>query len=107
MVELHGEIVEVDWRNPHVVFTLRGNAEGQEEQIWRLESQTPNNLRRVGITKEMVAIGDNVIVAGMSAVNGSAEALALNMLLPDGRELLFVGPPTQFDGRQVGIGTRY
>jgi hypothetical protein len=102
MVELQGEIVEVDWRNPHVVFTLRGNAEGQEEQIWRLESQTPNNLRRVGITQEMVAIGDNVIVAGMSAVNGSAEALALNMLLPDGRELLFVGPPTRFDGRQVG-----
>jgi len=37
VVELDAEIVGIDWRNPHVTFTMRATTETGEEQIWELE----------------------------------------------------------------------
>jgi hypothetical protein len=102
VVELEGEITEVFWRNPHVLFSLRGSLEGQSEQVWHLETNSPGILRRVGISEGMVRVGDRVLVAGNPTVNGAPEINALNLLLPNDSELVLGTGSARFDGRQVG-----
>jgi len=102
-IELEGEITEVRWQNPHVHFTLRGSADGGEERIWDLETNSPGILRRMNVNPGLVNVGDRVRVAGNPAVNGDAELSAQNILLVDGRELLLgLGGELVFANRAVG-----
>jgi hypothetical protein len=104
-IELEGQLVEVRWQNPHVLFTLNTRAADGQAQTWHLETASPGILRRTGVGPELVAIGDRVKVAGNPAVDGSFELNATSMLLTDGRELsLAPGIPLRFAGRAVGDG---
>ena len=104
MIEIEGKVTEVFWQNPHVRFTLRGAEAGQAAQTWHLETNSPGILRRVGLTSDLVAVGDQVIVAGNPTVNGAPDLNAINLLLPDGRELqLSPGAPLRFAGRAVRL----
>ena len=102
-IELEGQITEVFWQNPHIRFTLEGGEAGQPARTWHLETNSPGILRRVGLTADSVAVGDRVLVAGNPTVNGAPDLNAINMLMPDGRELqLAPGAPLHFAGRAVG-----
>ncbi|MGW8370207.1 MAG: DUF6152 family protein, partial [Gammaproteobacteria bacterium] len=97
------EITEVFWQNPHIRVTLLGGQAGQPDQTWRLETNSPGILRRMGIEDGMVNVGDRVLVAGNPTVNGALELNATNMLLPDDRELLLGGnAAARFAGRAIG-----
>ena len=101
-IEIEGEIVEVRWQNPHVHLTVRGRMEGGEVRSWDLETNSPGILRRTGIDASQVNVGDHVRAAGSPAVDGSPEMFARNVLLTDGRELLFSARQPYFSGRAVG-----
>jgi hypothetical protein len=101
-IELEGDVVAVNWQNPHVHITVRGRTEGGAIENWDLETSSPGILRRMNIEPSQVNIGDHVRVAGSPAVNGSPEIYARNVLLSDGRELLFSGNQTHFSGNGVG-----
>jgi hypothetical protein len=101
-IEIEGEVVAVRWQNPHVHLTVLGRVENGPLQTWDLETNSPGILRRTGIDASMVSAGDRVRVAGSPAVNGDPEMFARNVLLPDGRELLFAAPAPVFDGAGVG-----
>jgi len=101
-IELEGEIVAVHWQNPHVHLTVRGSTDGGQVQDWDLETSSPGILRRTGIDASQVEVGDRVRVAGSPAVAGTPEIFGRNVLLSDGRELLFSGNQPYFAGRGVG-----
>jgi hypothetical protein len=101
-IEVEGEITAVYWRNPHVHLTIRGRSEGGGVQDWDLETSSPGILRRTGINASQVNVGDYVRVAGSPAVDGGPEIFGRNVLLPDGRELLFSASEPHFSGRGVG-----
>ena len=62
--ELEGEIVTLHWRNPHVRFSLRiENSDGVEE-IWNLEAQSVNGQDRRGVPRDLMQVGDTILVAG-------------------------------------------
>ncbi len=58
--EMHGEIISVRWRNPHVMYTLRTNGNGGDEEEWKLEAGSIYMLGRTGITEDRMQIGDQV-----------------------------------------------
>jgi hypothetical protein len=101
-IELEGEITEVRWQNPHVHLLVRGATDGAAVQVWDLETSSPGILRRTGIDASQVSVGDRVRVAGSPAVDGGPEMFARNVLLPDGRELLFSANAPVFEGRSIG-----
>jgi hypothetical protein len=101
-IEVEGEITAVHWINPHVHLTIRGRSEGGSVQDWDMETNSPGILRRTGIDESQVSVGDYVRVAGSPAVDGSPEIFGRNVLLPDGRELLFSGRETYFSGEGIG-----
>ena len=91
IVELDAEIVAVDWRNPHVTFTMRATSDSGEEAIWELEGGSTYMLGRYsGLGRDLFNAGDEVRVAGPVSTVRPNEMLVTNMLLPDGREALML-----------------
>ncbi len=88
-IELQGEIKRVIWRNPHVRFTVGVVDANGEEQLWDVEAQSITSLRQRDITEVLLNVGDRITLAGNPAHGGKAEIYANNVLLADGREVLF------------------
>lgn len=82
--EIEGELADVSWRNPHVLFSVIDDS----GQIWEIESAPPTELERYGITREMLTEGERYRVAGDPSRRVDNAIFATNILLPDGRELL-------------------
>ncbi len=85
--EVEGELVSVQWRNPHISFTLKATTDGDQEQLWTLEAGAIYSLQRRGITPDLFQPGDRIKAAGR--LHPTEEKIWLiNMLLGDGREVL-------------------
>lgn len=88
--EIEGEIAEIFWRNPHVHFLVDARAANGREVRWDVESNSVSILSRMGITQEIVRVGDRVAIAGWPARRPVSEMFATNMLLPSGDEVLLM-----------------
>lgn len=86
--ELEGVLIEKRWQNPHGYFTLRVTDEDGRTTDWALETSSATLMTRLGITSDMLRIGDTIRVAGFPPVTGKSEFYVRHILLPDGRELL-------------------
>jgi len=91
VVELEGELVGVEWRNPHVTWQLQVTDNAGDEELWFLEAASTYPLQRAGVSRELFVIGERVKVAGNKSRREENVMLATNMLLPSGRELLLWG----------------
>ena len=89
---LEGELVEVNWRNPHASFRLAVVDAVGNETIWNMEANSLFNLERAGITRDSFPIGERVKVVGRASMRADDyRMLAINMFLLDGRELMLWG----------------
>ena len=89
---LEGELVEVNWRNPHASFRLAVVDAVGNETIWSMEANSLFNLERAGITRDSFPIGERVKVVGRASMRADDyRMLAINMFLLDGRELMLWG----------------
>jgi Family of unknown function (DUF6152) len=57
---------------------------------WMIEGASPNNLYRLGFTKESLPPGTEILVEGYQAKDGSTRAVGKNITFTDGRKL-FLG----------------
>ncbi|MBT5031626.1 MAG: hypothetical protein HOM55_04950 [Proteobacteria bacterium] len=83
-IEVEGEITEIAWRNPHILFTLT-SADGAK---WQLATHSLSILRRMDAAESFINIGDHAKVAGWPARRGLG-MFVNNMLLPSGEEFVF------------------
>src|ERR1700686_5137185 len=68
-ISLKGTVNNFEWSNPHTFIYLDvKNDDGSVDQ-WRIEGNSPNMLSRAGWKKEMIKVGDTVIVSGGPAKN--------------------------------------
>ena len=86
-VELEGEITRVQWRNPHVRYWIQTDPE-YGGAVWELETTPPSILERQGISRDILAAGTRVRVAGPPSRLVENAMEASHVLLPDGREVL-------------------
>jgi len=89
IAEVEGEITEVFWRNPHIRFTMRGVDAGGRERTWDIETNSVSIVGRLGLSEAAVQVGARVRVAGNVGKLSDNALWLTNMLLPDGREILF------------------
>ena len=60
-ITLQGEILRMEWINPHVLLTLQSKNEKGEVETWLLHGASLNNaLRQVGSMKERLKPGTTV-----------------------------------------------
>ena len=87
--ELEGELISVDWSNPHPTFELQ--VEGSDgAELWEIQGYgSLYTLRRAGVTGDYFRPGDPVRLAGRISTKRENLFLVSNLLLPDGREVVF------------------
>src|SRR5436190_20155452 len=80
-VTMKGIVTKIDWANPHVWFYLNIKTESGLIENWGFEMGGPNSLRNSGWTRETMKIGDEIIVDGSLAKNGSRNVNAKNVTM--------------------------
>ncbi|MBI3403689.1 MAG: hypothetical protein HY048_19925 [Acidobacteria bacterium] len=98
-VTLKGAVTKLDWRNPHIWLYLDvkndADAKGNVEP-WQCEGGAPNTLTRNGWSKNSLKGGDQIIVEGYLAKDGSKTCNMRLVKMPDGRDI--------FAGSSAGDG---
>jgi hypothetical protein len=80
-----GSVESLQWRNPHVRFSLLVmNAQGTEE-TWEIEGGSVNTLERIGVDRDLLAPGNVVEVSGSPGRNGRTIMFARSIVSSDGQ----------------------
>ena len=87
--ELEGELITIDWSNPHPTFELEvAGSDGAE--LWEIQGYgSLYTLHRAGVTSDYFRPGDSVRLAGRVSSKREDLVLVTNLLLPDGGEVVF------------------
>ncbi len=88
IVEIEGEVTRILWRNPHVRLGVRTVDENGQGADWWIEGGAVSRLARWGVPEGTVETGDTVMLAGFPSRRRGNEMFGLNLLLPDGREIM-------------------
>jgi Family of unknown function (DUF6152) len=87
-VRVTGVVKKVEWTNPHIWFYVEGKDEVSGlAAVWGFSGAAPNGLRRRGITKDSLKVGDTIKVQGIRAKDGSANAASKGVTFSDGRQV--------------------
>lgn len=87
LIELKGVVTRIEWTNPHVYFYLDVKDDKGNTTNWGCEAASPGSLHRQGWSRDSLKVGDQVIVGGYPARDGSKLADARRVTLPDGRRI--------------------
>jgi Family of unknown function (DUF6152) len=94
-VRVTGIVKKVEWTNPHIWFYVEGTDEvSGRTAVWGFSGAAPNGLRRRGITKDSLKIGDTVKVQGIQAKDGSSNAASRGVTFADGRQVFTASAET-------------
>ena len=86
-IKLTGEIVRVEWVNPHGWIHIKVKTAGGADEMWAIETGTPSALMRRGVTKQVLKPGTPLTLEGFRAKDGSRKANGMSLKLADGRSL--------------------
>ena len=92
---LHGVVTKVEWTNPHARFYVDVKDTSGKVINWNLELASPNALRRLGWTRDILKVGDQVSVFVAPAKDGTKMANARTVTLSDGRKMVAGLAPEQ------------
>jgi hypothetical protein len=88
MVTVKGIVTEFSFRNPHGLISVDAKGEDGAEQHWRIETNSPNILRRRGWSEDSIKPGDQVTIEGYPARDGSTSMRVYRVTFADGHELI-------------------
>ncbi len=91
-IRLEGDLVRVEWVNPHSWIHLEITAVDGSKEVWMVEGGTPNVLLRRGLRRECLAVGSELIVDGYQAKDHS-------LTRANGRDVTFT------DGTKFFLGS--
>lgn len=100
---IEGEITRVFWRNPHIVLTIERTLVNGEREVWEVESGSTNALQRIGVSRDIVSIGDYVSLFGAVSRSGLNNMAAYTMILANGVEVPLWPQRAAQIGREIGL----
>ena len=95
---LKGTLTKWEMINPHSWFHLDVKGPDGKVTEWMVEGGSPNQLIRMGVTKNTVPIGTVLLVDAYQARDGGPRAVGRNFTLPDGSRLFLGGSAPGADG---------
>jgi hypothetical protein len=101
-VTLQGTVREFQWTNPHAWIHLEVVRADGGTELWRVELNSPNNLRRQGWRSNVLKPGDTVKLVLNPLKDGTRGGLFVSVTLPDGTVL---GDPTRAAGGPINVPT--
>ena len=88
LVTVKGRVTEFSFRNPHGLISVDAKDADGTEQHWRIETNSPNILRRRGWSEDSIKPGDQVTIEGYPARDGSTSMRVYRVTFADGHELI-------------------
>ena len=92
-ITLKGKVTQVEWINPHSWIHIDVTGEDGKVANWSCETAPPNGLYRQGWRRNSIKEGDEVVIEGFVAKDGSHTMTARTVQTPDGKRL-FAGSAT-------------
>jgi hypothetical protein len=89
-LKLKGTVTKWEVVNPHSWIHIDVKGDDGKVTPWLIEGGSPNNLYRLGFTKESLPAGTEILIEGYQAKDGSNRAVGKNVTFADGRRL-FLG----------------
>src|SRR5688572_11348864 len=100
----NGVVSRYEWANPHVyIYVTETDATGETVE-WEVEGQPPAMMRRIGWSRETLAVGDAVRLTGAPSRNPSSKSLLL-MSMHKAEAALYDGPTFRAAMSDNGPGT--
>jgi hypothetical protein len=90
-VTLTGEVVMMEWVNPHSWLHIDVKTPDGTVERWKIEGGSPSVLLRLGWNRNSLPVGTKVTVVGFQAKDGSLRASSRDLQFPDGRRMDFGG----------------
>jgi Family of unknown function (DUF6152) len=87
VVTLAGEVVMMEWVNPHSWLHIDVKKPDGSVERWKIEGGSPSVLMRLGWNRNSLPVGTRVTVVGFQAKDGSLRASSRELRFPDGRRL--------------------
>jgi hypothetical protein len=86
-VTLEGEVVMMEWVNPHSWLHIDVKKPDGSVERWKIEGGSPSVLMRLGWNRTSLPAGTKVTVVGFQAKDGSLRASSRDLKFPDGRKM--------------------
>ena len=99
-LKLTGTLLKWEMVNPHSWFHVDVTGTDGKVSTWKIEGGSPNQLIRMGVTKQTLPIGTELVIDAYQAKDGTMKAVGRDFVLPDGKRLFLggsagnVAPPT-------------
>ncbi len=91
-IEIVGNIVEMEWRNPHSWLHVEVENEAGDIETWRVEFGSANGLYRAGWRRDDLPVDQEVTIHGLPARDGSRQMVGDEVTLSNGRSLFAEDP---------------
>jgi hypothetical protein len=101
-LSLAGTVHEFQWTNPHAWIHLDVPRSDGGTDLWRVELNSPNNLKRQGWKSSVLKPGDKVTLVLNPLKDGTRGGLFVAVTLADGTVL---GDPTRARGGPINVPT--
>lgn len=89
-IKVRGTVVKWELTNPHSWIHVDVKGDDGKTVTWMIEGASPNNLYRLGLSKESLPAGTEITVEGYQAKDRSPRAVGRNIVYADGRKF-FLG----------------
>lgn len=96
-LKLQGTLTKWEMINPHSWFHLDVKEPDGTVTSWMIEGGSPNQLIRLGVTKNTLRMGTEIVIEGYRSRDGTNKAVGRNFILADGKRL-FLGGSAQSVG---------
>jgi uncharacterized protein DUF6152 len=90
-LEMKGIVTKIEWMNPHTYFYVDVADPDGKTVNWGMEMGSPNGLMRLGWTRNTLKVGDEVMVEGSKAKDGTNVGNARAVTLAATGKRLFAG----------------
>jgi Family of unknown function (DUF6152) len=97
---LKGTVHDFQWTNPHAFIDVDVPNGAGGMDLWKVELNSPNNLKRQGWKSTQMSPGDKVTVVINPLRDGSKGGLFVAVTLPDGK---IMGDPTRARGGPINV----
>ena len=86
-VTITGDVLLLNWRNPHIAINMEVVNDQGETELWKLESAGISNLIRNGWTKDVIGPGNTITATVRPMRNGKPGGLLMWVTLDNGTVL--------------------
>jgi hypothetical protein len=100
-IDMAGVLTKIEFRQPHIVLELEIINEDGSIDRWAIESMSPQRWDRMGISRNIVEVGELVTIEGWPARNGE-NALLLSAITT-GRDRTLVIDRVRQPGARTGF----